>query len=431
MENRDIKDQRKKQCRCGLCGGTKGLIQYHAGSYGNNLAVCDSCLAIMYSLVTERVIKTGDVPDSPVFRKYALSIAKNGSALEGILRDTHEQSVTDRMGPKEISRQLGEYVIGQDHVKKSLAIALYTHMKRIRAADPSVIGKSNILLAGPTGSGKTLLAKTLSKIAGVPFVSVDATSFTQAGYVGRDVEDILAQLLQNADGDVGVAEKGIVYIDEVDKLRRGGNAARGDVGGEAVQQALLKMVEGTEAVVPVGRNQTTVMRTDNILFICGGAFEGAGKAEPAEAGFTGKGRRDAASIGMNTLLEFGMIPEFLGRFPVVEVLDRLTEEDLVRVLTEPRDSILKQYENLFRQDGIQLLIPNAVLRQIAHIAAIEKTGARGLRSVMERVLRDSMFGLPYGRDVNVCRITQDTLQTGKAEMSYVNEYSKEHRALSA
>lgn len=414
---------------CELCGGTCDTYFFYEEYFGNSVRLCRTCLALLYNLVLQDSLQSGQIPKSKLFQEQAEEIVKSGHDILRLLDASRTHASQDT--PKQIVAQMNRYVIGQDHVKKSLAIALYSHMKRISAKNPESFVKNNILLAGPSGSGKTLLAKTLSRIAGVPFAEADATSLTQAGYTGRDVEDILLRLLNAAEGDVKKAETGIVYIDEIDKIRKRSAAAREDVSGEAVQQALLKMVEGAVVDVPVERRRTIPINTENILFICGGAFAGIGDMKERKAGFT---RTQESAFGMDAgvekqgitneaLLEFGMIPEFLGRFPVIEVLSGLTEDDLYRILTEPENGILKQYENLFAEDGIRLVVRDTVLRQAAHVAAARDTGARGLKAVMDSFLKEAMYELPYDGAINVCEITEDTMLTGHADVYYDREKS--------
>lgn len=415
-----IMDYRNEEYACALCGSKKKVFRYRYHSTG--FALCAPCAALLYNQTLQRLLKQGEVPDDEMFRQNAAAIAARSGELFGVMGKHTETAC-----PKDILQQLDEYVVGQTKAKKSLAIALYNHMKRIRSAAPETFTKSNILLLGPTGSGKTLLAKTLARIADVPFVSADATSLTQAGYVGNDVEDILARLWQSANKNVQAAEHGIVYIDEIDKLRKTDHRSRDGVSNEGVQQALLKIVEGSEADVPVAGNRKITMHTDNILFICGGAFVGAGEPDVPEVGFTGRGKA-ASQHPESFLLDFGMIPEFLGRFPVVESLDALGEEDFMRVLTAPKNAILRQYQRLFLQDGIRLEVPEPVLREIAHMAMAKGTGARGLKAVMESVLKEAMFGLPYDDTVNTCEVTPDTLRTGAVDVYWSDRSCTKQRA---
>ncbi len=339
--------------------------------------------------------------------------------------------------PREIYRRLNQYVVGQDRAKKVLSVAVYNHYKRVMngmASDEVELGKSNILLIGPTGCGKTLLAQTLAKILDVPFSIADATSLTEAGYVGEDVENILLALIQAADYDIARAERGIVYIDEIDKIARktGDNPSiTRDVSGEGVQQGLLKIIEGTVANVPPqgGRKhphqEFLRLNTANILFICGGAFDGLDKiiaervADRGSVGFKGgsdRGRRDLTPaelmrlVTADDLLRYGLIPEFVGRMPVVVSVDPLDAKMLVKILTEPKNAIIKQYQKLFALDKVELAFTDDALQAAAEEALRYKTGARGLRTIIEEVLLDVMYEIPSRHDVRKCVISAETIR---------------------
>ncbi|MGI6003805.1 MAG: ATP-dependent Clp protease ATP-binding subunit ClpX [Christensenellales bacterium] len=336
--------------------------------------------------------------------------------------------------PKEIKSVLDEYVIGQERAKKTLAVAVYNHYKRITSDvknDDVELSKSNILLLGPTGSGKTLLAQTLARILNVPFCIADATSLTEAGYVGEDVENILLKLIQAADYDIEKAERGIIYIDEVDKIarKRDNPSITRDVSGEGVQQALLKILEGTVASVPPqgGRKhphqEFLQIDTTNILFICGGAFDGLDKLVGERVGKSsmGFGAEISSKNQMNEaqlleqllpedLLKYGLIPEFIGRLPVTATLHPLDEDALMRILQEPKNALIKQYVKLFEMDNVTLRVDQDAIRAIAQKAATRKTGARGLRSILEELMLGVMYSIPGRKDINVCRITRETVE---------------------
>lgn len=413
---------KNENIRCSFCGKSQQFVKKIVAG-PKNVYICDECIMTCNNIIENEYYD----------------------------EDIYEEREEKLLSPAEIKQKLDEYIIGQDEAKKALCVAVYNHYKRINNGDlinDVEIQKSNVLLLGPTGCGKTMLAQTLAKILDVPFAIADATTLTEAGYVGEDVENILLKLIQAADNDIERAEKGIIYIDEIDKISRKSEnpSITRDVSGEGVQQALLKIVEGTVASVPPqgGRKHPhqdfLQINTQNILFICGGAFEGIEKIIKDRIGKNSIGF--GAKIESNKdierskilkellpqdLLKFGLIPEFVGRLPIITTLEELDRDTLIRIVTEPKNALVKQYQKLLKLDDVDLEFEREALELIVDKAIERKTGARGLRSIIEDVMRDIMYDIPSNPKIEKCIITKATVENKEKPTLIINENKQTKR----